>query len=167
MTTLGAFIREWRGYRLYEGSDEDPNVLVIVDQDGNRARFDAGDRPWEDFEDILGLLHDDLANDRLQWFAPQDDETEEADAVKALSLDEYYTTYASGYGRREAIQLPWDVVEAILGHPHEGSAEDDARLIEALVRSGAPGWVRTAEGWVDEHGWGLIGPRIEEVDADA
>lgn len=68
---LGAFIREWRGYRLYDDAEEDPayrqNVLIIVDQDGNRARFDAGDRPWEDLEDLLGLLWDDLANDRLIW----------------------------------------------------------------------------------------------------
>lgn len=31
MTTLGAFVREWRGYHLYEGSEGDPNVLVIVE----------------------------------------------------------------------------------------------------------------------------------------
>jgi len=61
----GYFIREWRGYRLYDGGE--PSVLIIVDQDGNRALFDAGDRPWEDLEDLLGLLWDDLANDRLIW----------------------------------------------------------------------------------------------------
>lgn len=67
----GYFIREWHGYRLYEDADEDPayapNVLIIVDQDGNRARFDAGDRPWDDLEDLLRLLADDLDNDRLTW----------------------------------------------------------------------------------------------------
>ena len=68
---LGAFVREWQGYRLYEDAGEDlayrQNVLIIVDQDGNKARFDAGDRPWEDMEDLLGLLADDLENDRLIW----------------------------------------------------------------------------------------------------
>jgi len=88
--------------------------------------------------------------DWLPWETRDDRPAEEVDAV---SLDEYYTTYSSGYGRHEAIQLPWDVVEAILGHPHEGSAEDDARLIEALVRSDAPGWVRTArDGWTNTDG---------------
>jgi len=66
----GYFIREWLGYRLYDGGE--PNVLIIVDQDGNRARFDAGDRPWEDMEDLLGLLSDDLEHDRLRWFSPRD-----------------------------------------------------------------------------------------------
>lgn len=68
---LGAFIREWQGYRLYDDADEDPayrqNVLIIVDQDGNRARFDAGDRPWDDMEDLLGLVADDIENGRLTW----------------------------------------------------------------------------------------------------
>ena len=61
----GYFIREWKGYRLYDSGE--PNVLIIVDQDGNRARFDAGDRPWEDMEDLLGLLWDDLIHDRISW----------------------------------------------------------------------------------------------------
>lgn len=63
----GRYIREWQGYRLYNAEDEDPNVLVIVDQDGNSALFDAGLRNWEDFEDLLALLYDDLVNDRLEW----------------------------------------------------------------------------------------------------
>jgi len=75
------------------------------------------------------------------------------------------TTYGDGWGREyHAIKLPWAAVEAILGHPHEGSAEDDARLIEALREMGAPEWIDDAEGWVDDHGWGLIGPEI--VDAE-
>lgn len=77
-----------------------------------------------------------------------------------IDLDEMRTTYQSDGGtEHEAIQLPWHVVRSILGRNHDGSAEDDARLIEALREIGAPEWIEDAEGWTDEHGWGLIGPR--------
>lgn len=65
----GRLLREWRGYRIHaENADEDPNVLVIVDQDGNMAWFDAGLREWEDFDDLLALLVDDMDAGRLQWY---------------------------------------------------------------------------------------------------
>ena len=48
----------------------------------------------------------------------------------------------------------------ILGRDHNGSAEDDRRLVEALREMGAPAWIDDADGWADEHGWGLIGPRL-------
>lgn len=73
------------------------------------------------------------------------------------------TIYGDGWGREyHAIKLSWDQVRAILGCDHDGSAEDDARLIQALREMGAPEWIDEAEGWNDEYGWGLIGPRIEE-----
>jgi hypothetical protein len=73
----------------------------------------------------------------------------------------YETTCGDGRGGLcEAIQIPWADVENILGHPHEGSSEDDEALVAYLLAHGAPDWVREAEGWVDEHGWGLIGPRL-------
>jgi len=76
-----------------------------------------------------------------------------------LPVEEYRTVYTDGFGAQlEAIQLPWSVVRSILGREYRGTAEDDAVLIERLLESGAPEWVRTADGWVDEHGWGLIGP---------
>lgn len=78
-------------------------------------------------------------------------------------MTEILTTYSDGQGQEyHAIKLSWDRVHESLGRDHDGSAEDDARLIQALRAMGAPEWIDEAEGWVDEHGWGLIGPRIEE-----
>lgn len=97
----------------------------------------------------------------------QDELNEMADEVithrwhMALPVDEYLTTYSDHEGTAyEAIQLPWSVVRSILGREHRGTAEDDALLVDYLLQSGAPEWVRDAEGWVDEHGWGLIGPDV-------
>src|SRR5690606_7011914 len=82
-----------------------------------------------------------------------------------IDVQDYLTTYSEQGQEYEAIQLPWTVVESILGAPHTGAAEEDAKLIDALRASGAPDWVQPGvEGWVDEHGWGLIGPVIEEDD---
>lgn len=38
-------------------------------------------------------------------------------------------------------------------------------LVAYLLEHGAPDWVRDAEGWIDEHGWGLIGPERSDVPA--
>jgi len=57
-----------------------------------------------------------------------------------------------------AVFLPWPEVTRILGHPHRGEPEDDAQLVAELIHQGAPDWVATAPGWIDEAGWGLIGP---------
>src|SRR5690606_25742926 len=73
----------------------------------------------------------------------------------AQKINEYRVIYSDHQGTpHEAIQLPWGVVRGILGRDHDGSAEDDARLIEALREMGAPEWIDDAEGWVDDHGWG-------------
>lgn len=79
-------------------------------------------------------------------------------------ISKWATTYSDGPTEYEAILVPWDDVGILLGHSHEGSAEDDEDLIYALLERGAPEWVRDAVGWTDEHGWGLIGPRITEDD---
>lgn len=69
------------------------------------------------------------------------------------------TTYTNPRGDEyEAIQLPWETVADILGHEHTGNPEDDTTLVRALRDAGAPAWVEDASGWIDEHGWGLIGP---------
>ena len=69
------------------------------------------------------------------------------------------TTYTNPRGdEHEAIQLPWETVADILGHEHTGNPEDDTTLVRALRDAGAPAWVEDASGWIDEHGWGLIGP---------
>ncbi len=78
-----------------------------------------------------------------------------------IDLDEVRTVYSKGVTEHEAIQLPWAVVTDILGREHRGTGEDDALLVDVLLQSGAPEWVRDAEGWVDEHGWGLIAPVVQ------
>lgn len=76
-------------------------------------------------------------------------------------MSDFMTTYTDGQGNEHhAVQLSWDRVREILGHDHDGSAEDDARLVEHLRSIGAPEWIEDAEGYVDEHGWGLIGPPV-------
>lgn len=71
------------------------------------------------------------------------------------------TTYTDAQGvEHEAVFLTWSQVRNILGHDHNGSAEDDRRLVSALRALGAPPWIDDAEGWIDESGWGLIGPEI-------
>ena len=78
------------------------------------------------------------------------------------------TTYTNPRGDEyEAIQLPWETVADILGHEHTGNPEDDTTLVRALRDAGAPAWVEDASGWIDEHGWGLIGPKIEDKQEDA
>lgn len=75
-----------------------------------------------------------------------------------IDLDEVRTAYSNGATEHEAIQIPWDTVQAILGHDHTGDPDEDRRLVDALLAAGAPEWVRDAEGWVDEHGWGIYHP---------
>ena len=78
-----------------------------------------------------------------------------------IPVDEYRSVYNDGRGiPHEAIQIPWDVVKDLLGREHRGTPDDDAFLVDYLLQSGAPEWVRDAEGWADEHGWGLIGPEV-------
>lgn len=81
-----------------------------------------------------------------------------------IDLDDVRTTYSNGRTEHEAVQLPWSVVEEILGREHDGSGDDDKVLVDALLAAGAPEWVRDADGWIDEGGWGLIGPEIKEED---
>jgi hypothetical protein len=71
------------------------------------------------------------------------------------------TTYSDGDKTYEAVGLTWEAVEAVLGEPHRGTAEDDVRLVDALVEAGAPAWVRNASGGLDEDGWYLVGDVIE------
>jgi len=70
--------------------------------------------------------------------------------------------YCDGYREFLAVFLSWHDVETILGHPHTGDPEDDELLTRWLQNNGAPDWVDdTREGWIDENGWGLIGPPTE------
>jgi hypothetical protein len=66
----------------------------------------------------------------------------------------------------DAVQIPWCEVTTILGHDHHGHAEDDHALVEHLVAVGSPGWVRDADGWIDDLGWGLIGPERAQATDD-
>jgi len=85
----------------------------------------------------------------------------------AFPVNEYQSVYNDDRGiPHEAIQIPWDVVKDLLGREHRGTPDDDAFLVDYLLQSGAPEWVRDAEGWVDEHGWGLIGPEVAGAGED-
>jgi hypothetical protein len=82
--------------------------------------------------------------------------------LDVLTPEEWRTTYTTfRCDEYEAIQIPWDQVEAILGRPHAGDEDDDWALVDALLDLGMPAWIRDASGWVDEYGWGLIGPPID------
>lgn len=73
------------------------------------------------------------------------------------------TTYSDGRGQEyQAVYMTWGQVETVLGHEHRGDPEDDEVLVRALLHAGAPEWTEEAEGFVDEHGWGLYGPEWEE-----
>lgn len=65
---------------------------------------------------------------------------------------------------RPALMVRWPVVAATLGHEHRGLPADDAALVDALIKAGAPEWIRDAEGVTDEDGWYLIddGDRITD-----
>jgi hypothetical protein len=71
------------------------------------------------------------------------------------------TTYTQSGVDHQAIQIGWDQVTNILGHEHDGSSTDDQALVQYLLGNGAPSWVATAEGWIDEFGWGLTSPNAE------
>ncbi len=65
------------------------------------------------------------------------------------------TTYGNASEEYPAVFVRWDDVTAYLGRPHEGDPDQDERLIQGLLESGAPDWVKDAPGWIDELGWGL------------
>ena len=117
---------------------------------------------------VKGLRISDEVHTALRVRAAQTGETMGEIAERALrkelgmmariDLDEVRTAYSNGVTEHEAIQIPWDTVRAILGHDHTGDPDEDRRLVDALLAAGAPEWVRDAQGWIDEYGWGLIGP---------
>jgi hypothetical protein len=74
---------------------------------------------------------------------------------------EYLGTNDDG---RQELQIPWHMVEEIIGHPHGGFDDDDQALIGYLQDHGYPSWTQDEnirQSFSDEHGWGLIGPQIE------
>lgn len=67
--------------------------------------------------------------------------------------------------RRLGLFLYWDDVEEILGYKHRGISEDDQIIIKYLENIGAPEWVKNPhDSWIDEHGWGLCGPRLHNYE---
>lgn len=64
-----------------------------------------------------------------------------------------------------ALLLKWNEVTEILGHSHDGDPDDDQALIAHLSTLALPEWFTgEEEGWVDEIGWGLIGPCLDLLD---
>lgn len=85
----------------------------------------------------------------------------------SIDLDAVTVEYSEVNGTQHvAVQLPWAMVETILGHKHTGDADEDEILVRVLREAGAPAWVDDAPGWVDERGWGLVGPEMTETEDD-
>jgi hypothetical protein len=72
-----------------------------------------------------------------------------------MKLQWQRTVYSDGNQEYPAVYVRWDDVTAYLGRPHDGDPDQDERLVQGLLESGAPDWVQDAPGWIDEHGWGL------------
>lgn len=135
-------------------ADTTDEALAAFAKEQDECALDEGARVIG-IEDHFRRLRDRLREDR-------------EDAL-AMGIEQYITTSSDGLGRaREAIQLPWATVNAILGHKSRGSHEEDETLVAALLEAGAPAWVEDPhDGWVDEHGWGLMGPKAEHEQDDA
>lgn len=58
-TTYELLRREWLGYVVY-GSEDDPNIIMLVDHDGYKLLYDAQEEPWDDLDDLLALAYDSL-----------------------------------------------------------------------------------------------------------
>ena len=70
--------------------------------------------------------------------------------------------------RREIIAVSWKDIDDLFvidGEDDPYSGERDPELKEALIRSGAPEWVRGAEGYIEDDEWGLYGPELDEDSA--
>lgn len=108
----------------------------------------------------------ELSLSRTAYFATYEEAAEfHRDAYGyTLSLDDFLTK-RDGH---EAVRLPWDEVEALLGG-YDGTEEDDEKLIDALSKmTAAKGWPK----WIDDPaarkivtddaGWWLVGPEVDE-----
>lgn len=68
----------------------------------------------------------------------------------------YETTTVSPNGRDHysAIGISWEEATYFLGHKHDGSPEDDNRLVALLREAGVTdAWLDDAPGMIDEDGW--------------
>lgn len=125
--------------------------IIIDDEDKyNLLRYGFRENKYKRDEEAEEIWND--------IYPPEDPEFEIDDVEKYIHQDDV--------DRRWTMYLPWSVVRNILGHPHGEYDDDDDVLVEALIKAGAPEWVRDCEGWVDECGWGLYGPRIPEPEND-
>jgi len=112
---------------------------------------------WDDAE---------LSLDRVEFFDTREEAAEfHRDAyVCTLVLDNFLTER----GGREAVRIPWEEVENILGG-YDDTEEDDEKLIDALLAmptaKGRPRWVDNPAARkvvTDDSGWWLVGPKVEE-----
>jgi hypothetical protein len=71
-----------------------------------------------------------------------------------------------GLATREAIRVPRDVAEDILGKPYSGTFADDQVIRVTLATDpGCPGWIRESrESFHDQQALVLLGPVLEEPD---
>lgn len=111
---------------------------------------------WDDAE---------LSLNRVEFFDTREEAAEfHRDAYGyTLILDNFLTQYSG----REAVRLPWEEVENLLGG-YDGTEEEDERLIDALRKmataKGWPKWINDPDArkiMADDVGWWLVGPRVE------
>lgn len=138
---------------------QDDYVTIVWEDRGIVAHYDA--TPDYDAHEVL--LGTTLAQALDALHGQTNTDIAKAVLWEVLPRADKWATTCSidGVTELEAIQVPWDDICTILGYHHEGSAEDDEALTRTLLATGAPEWVADADGWVDEYGWGLIGPEIE------
>jgi hypothetical protein len=83
-------------------------------------------------------------------------------------LDFKLTTFTDSGRTHEAIGVSWADVTELLNEQRRAlgrgltELESLAVLVQALLEAGAPAWVATASGAIDELGWYLLGPEVAE-----
>lgn len=78
---------------------------------------------------------------------------------------EYTTCTDTDLHDHAAVFLRWDQMAPVLGHPYGGTDDDIAAVTDRLEAMKPADWrTDVLEGWVDEHGIGLIGPRRDCLD---
>jgi len=147
------------GFESYEKLIQ-ASESVVTEGDVDWYVTQLPDGRWAAWDDA------ELALDRVAYFATREEAIEfHRDAYGCiLSLDDFLTQYSG----REAVRLPWEKVENLLGG-YDDTEEDDNQLIAALrempTAKGRPKWIddpAARKVVTDDAGWWLVGPRVEE-----
>lgn len=142
------YVSECTGFDLGDQFESEAQVREYFRVEEIEGKYDDG-CPYT--QEALDLMADAVIEHGWHMAQP----------VTAAQVRDWMTTYTDRNGAEHvAIQVPWEDANRIVGHETDGSVEDSEAIDAALLAAGAPDWVRTAEGWTDEEGWGLIGPAL-------